>query len=100
MLVICHGYPTCSYDWVKVLDQGCLRDREVLIFDFLGFGLSDKPTAHAYTLAWQADLLEELVRRHLGEEEGKREVILIGNLMERKVLRLECINGGWKREVN
>ena len=35
-----------------------------LAFDFLGFGLSDKPRDHVYTLAWQADLAEELVARH------------------------------------
>jgi pimeloyl-ACP methyl ester carboxylesterase len=34
-----------------------------LAFDFLGFGLSEKPADHEYTLAWQADLAEELVRR-------------------------------------
>jgi pimeloyl-ACP methyl ester carboxylesterase len=32
--------------------------------DFLGFGLSEKPRDHDYTLHWQADLVEELVRRH------------------------------------
>ena len=31
--------------------------------DFLGFGLSEKPRDHTYTLHWQADLVEELVRR-------------------------------------
>jgi pimeloyl-ACP methyl ester carboxylesterase len=40
----------------------------VLAFDFLGFGLSDKPRDHTYTLAWQADLVEELVRRRIGEQ--------------------------------
>jgi pimeloyl-ACP methyl ester carboxylesterase len=38
--------------------------REALAFDFLGFGLSDKPRDHVYSLHWQADLTEELVRRH------------------------------------
>jgi pimeloyl-ACP methyl ester carboxylesterase len=38
----------------------------VLAFDFLGFGLSEKPRDHTYTLGWQADLTEELVQRHLG----------------------------------
>ncbi|OXA39469.1 Mesoderm-specific transcript protein [Folsomia candida] len=60
--VICHGYPTCSYDWVKVIDL--LPTKEFLTFDFLGFGLSDKPPNHDYTLAWQADLVEELLIRH------------------------------------
>ena len=33
----------------------------VLAFDFLGFGLSDKPRDHVYCLGWQADLVEQLV---------------------------------------
>ncbi len=36
----------------------------MLALDFLGFGLSEKPRDHEYTLHWQADLVEELVRRH------------------------------------
>ena len=34
-----------------------------IAFDFLGFGLSEKPPDHVYTLAWQADAVEEIVRR-------------------------------------
>lgn len=64
LLLLLHGFPTCSYDWRELiaLEPG----RAILAFDFLGFGLSDKPRDHDYTLAWQADLTEELVRRHGG----------------------------------
>lgn len=64
LLLLLHGFPTCSYDWRQLiaLEPG----RAILAFDFLGFGLSDKPRDHDYTLAWQADLTEELVRRHRG----------------------------------
>ena len=64
LLVLLHGFPTCSYDWRELiaLEPG----RAILAFDFLGFGLSDKPRDHDFTLAWQADLTEELVRRHGG----------------------------------
>ena len=62
-LVLLHGFPSSSFDWRALLDVE--RDRPVLAFDFLGFGLSEKPTDHVYTLAWQADLVEEMVRRHL-----------------------------------
>lgn len=64
LLLLLHGFPTCSYDWRELiaLEPG----RAILAFDFLGFGLSDKPRDHEYTLAWQADLTEELVRRHGG----------------------------------
>jgi pimeloyl-ACP methyl ester carboxylesterase len=39
-------------------------EHPVLAPDFLGFGLSEKPRDHDYTLHWQADLVEELIRRH------------------------------------
>ncbi|MFL5818424.1 MAG: alpha/beta fold hydrolase [Conexibacter sp.] len=61
LLLLLHGFPSSSYDWRDLL---ALRpDRAALAFDFLGFGLSDKPADHEYTLAWQADAAEELVRR-------------------------------------
>ncbi|MCO5315227.1 MAG: alpha/beta hydrolase [Solirubrobacterales bacterium] len=60
-LVLLHGFPTCSYDFRELI--ALLPDREILAFDFLGFGLSDKPRDHSYTLSWQADLVEHLVGR-------------------------------------
>jgi pimeloyl-ACP methyl ester carboxylesterase len=63
-LVLLHGFPSSSYDWRLLLED--LAGREVLAFDFLGFGLSEKPRDHDYSLFWQADLTEELVRRHGG----------------------------------
>jgi pimeloyl-ACP methyl ester carboxylesterase len=60
-LLFLHGFPSSSYDWRHVL---ALRLRHAAIaFDCLGFGLSDKPRDHVYSLAWQADAAEELVRR-------------------------------------
>ncbi len=61
LLLLLHGFPSSSYDWRELLE---LRpQRATLAFDFLGFGLSDKPREHRYGLAWQADAAEELVRR-------------------------------------
>lgn len=62
LLVLLHGFPTSSYDWRHLLEL--LPDRKILAFDFLGFGLSDKPRDHTYTLSWQADLTEELTLRY------------------------------------
>jgi pimeloyl-ACP methyl ester carboxylesterase len=62
LLVLLHGFPTSSYDWRHLVAR--LPDRKILAFDFLGFGLSDKPRDHSYTLSWQADLTEELASRH------------------------------------
>jgi pimeloyl-ACP methyl ester carboxylesterase len=61
LLLFLHGFPSCSYDWRPLLE---LRpDRAAVAFDFLGFGLSEKPRDHVYTLAWQADAAEEIVHR-------------------------------------
>jgi len=61
LLLLLHGFPSSSYDWRLLLEE--MPGRNVLAFDFLGFGLSEKPRAHDYSLFWQADLTEELVRR-------------------------------------
>jgi len=53
-LLILHGFPTSSFDYVAVLD-GLRAGRRVLLFDGLGYGLSDKPDLH-YTMALQADI--------------------------------------------
>jgi pimeloyl-ACP methyl ester carboxylesterase len=62
LLLLLHGFPSSSYDWRLLLAEE--PGRNVLAFDFLGFGLSEKPRTHEYSLFWQADLVEELVRRH------------------------------------
>lgn len=66
LLLYMHGFPSSSYDWRPLL---ALRppDEASLAFDCLGFGLSEKPRDHEYTLAWQADAAEELVRRGAAE---------------------------------
>src|SRR5262245_8971829 len=62
VLLLLHGFPSSSYDWKPLLELE--TDRAVLAYDCLGFGLSEKPADHDYTLAEQADIAEELVRRH------------------------------------
>jgi pimeloyl-ACP methyl ester carboxylesterase len=57
-LLLLHGFPTASYDFRALLDE--LPDRAAVAFDFLGFGLSDKPRDIDYSLTWQADLAEHL----------------------------------------
>jgi pimeloyl-ACP methyl ester carboxylesterase len=60
LLVFLHGFPSSSYDWRRLLERE--TEPAALAPDFLGFGLSEKPRDHDYTLHWQADLVEELVR--------------------------------------
>ena len=62
LLLYLHGFPSSSYDWRPLLRLRPPGEASVA-FDFLGFGLSEKPRDHEYTLAWQADAAEEIVRR-------------------------------------
>lgn len=58
-VVLLHGYPSSSYDFRGVV--GHLGGRAWLTLDFLGFGLSDKPRPHRYSLFEQANLVEAIV---------------------------------------
>ena len=62
-VLLLHGFPSCSYDWRALLEQESMRDRDVLAFDFLRFGLSEKPPGRN-SLVIQADIVEELVGRY------------------------------------
>jgi pimeloyl-ACP methyl ester carboxylesterase len=65
-LLLIHGYPTASYDWVRVWPR--LAERHSLYaLDLLGFGLSAKPRDGDYPLTLQADLCMQLL-----EERGVR----------------------------
>lgn len=63
LAVLLHGFPTSSYDWREVVPALEATGTAVLAFDFLGFGLSDKPTGIRYSLRVQADVVEQLVGR-------------------------------------
>ena len=60
-VLLLHGYPSSSYDWRHIFDL--LPDRALTTFDFVGYGLSDKPRDHLYSLTGQADLVEAVVAR-------------------------------------
>jgi pimeloyl-ACP methyl ester carboxylesterase len=75
LLLLLHGFPSSSYDWRLLLDEE--TDRAVLAPDFLGFGLSEKPRDHQYDLHWQADMVEELVRR----QDERRPVFFVAHDM-------------------
>lgn len=60
-ILFLHGYPSSSFDWWRLLEA--LPGRRAVSFDFLGFGLSDKPREHLYPLLAQADLAEEIARQ-------------------------------------
>src|SRR5256714_7254566 len=61
-MTLLHGFPSSSHDWAKVAPA--LAERNTLLLpDFLGFGASDKPADHDYSIHEQADLVEALWAR-------------------------------------
>lgn len=65
LLAFLHGYPSSSYDWRHGLQR--LSERRLIMFDFLGFGLSAKPRKDVYSLLTQADLVEAIAARFAAE---------------------------------
>ena len=59
-LLILHGFPTCSFDWRLAL-PALRAERDVVVLDFEGFGLSHKPDQR-YSLRSYADGAEAVAR--------------------------------------
>lgn len=55
-LLLVHGFPTASWDWARIWDDLIAAGYRVIALDMLGFGLSDKPASHTYSLIDQAEL--------------------------------------------
>jgi pimeloyl-ACP methyl ester carboxylesterase len=72
-LLLIHGYPTASYDWHSTWDALAAR-YSLVAPDLLGYGMSDKPRGHRYTVAEQADLCQALL-----ESEGIAGVHLLAH---------------------
>jgi pimeloyl-ACP methyl ester carboxylesterase len=73
-LLFLHGYPSSSYDWRHAFDK--LDGHRVVVFDFLGYGLSDKPRDQVYSIETQADIAEALAARF-----GNEPVIMVSHDM-------------------
>jgi pimeloyl-ACP methyl ester carboxylesterase len=61
-MTLLHGFPSSSHDWAAVLPALAERNSLVLL-DFLGFGASQKPADHDYSIHEQADLVEAVWAR-------------------------------------
>lgn len=59
-LVLLHGFPTWSYDYAALVAE--LPDLDIVTLDFLGYGASDKPRDHVFTVAESADTVEAVLR--------------------------------------
>lgn len=56
-LVLIHGFPTASWDWHRLWPT-LSAHYQVMAPDMLGFGFSDKPQNHAYSIIEQADMIQ------------------------------------------
>lgn len=69
-LLLLHGFPESSYSFHKVIDALAERFDRVVVFDMIGYGLSDKPVeGYTYSLFEQADTALQ-VWRQLGVRGG------------------------------
>ncbi len=62
-VLVLHGFPTSSWDFADAITL-VAKSRRVVAFDFLGYGLSDKPRDHGYSLFEQADAAIAVARAH------------------------------------
>jgi pimeloyl-ACP methyl ester carboxylesterase len=60
-ILVLHGFPTSSWDFAEAIER-LARHHHVVTFDFLGFGLSDKPPHASYSLLEQADIALAVAR--------------------------------------
>jgi pimeloyl-ACP methyl ester carboxylesterase len=66
-LLLIHGFPTSSFDWLPVW-QTLAERYHLLAFDNLGFGYSDKPGHFPYSIHAQTDLAQSLVQEYFGRD--------------------------------
>ena len=100
VVTLLHGYPGSSHDFAEVAEALVADGHWVVAHDLLGFGASDKPAEHAYSLVEQTDLLEALWDR-LGVSSSvvvahDYSVTIAQELLDRDapVARLFLLNGG------
>jgi pimeloyl-ACP methyl ester carboxylesterase len=65
-VLVLHGFPTASWDFAAAIERVAAH-RRVVAFDFLDYGLSDKPPEFGGSLFEQADVAQ-LVARACGVE--------------------------------
>jgi pimeloyl-ACP methyl ester carboxylesterase len=62
VILFIHGFPSAAWDWHFQWKHLAGQYRLVSL-DLLGFGLSDKPTEHQYSLLEQADIVQTLLSK-------------------------------------
>lgn len=59
-ILFVHGFPSAAWDW-HYQWKPLSKTYQVIALDMLGYGLSDKPHPHSYSLLEQANIIEELL---------------------------------------
>lgn len=104
-ILFIHGFPSAAWDWHYQWKYLAGQYR-LICLDLLGFGLSDKPAKHQYSLLQQADIVEALLLQQgvkhchvLAHDYGDsvaQELLSRQNNVENatKVLSMCFLNGG------
>ena len=61
-ILLLHGFPTSSWDWLPIW-KALAKNYRLIALDMLGFGFSDKPDSRDYSIHKQADLVEALIKQ-------------------------------------
>ena len=96
-LLLLHGFPESSYSFHKVVDGMLKIFDQIILFDMLGYGLSDKPTRnYTYSLFEQADTALS-VWNHFGIKGGHLLAHDMGDSVATEILARHCngIMPGW-----
>ncbi len=72
-LTLLHGFPSSSHDFARIA-PALAAEHSMFTCDFLGFGASEKPAEHDYSIHLQADLVQAL-----WEREGVTETALVAH---------------------
>jgi pimeloyl-ACP methyl ester carboxylesterase len=62
-VLVLHGFPTSSWDFADAAEI-VAKERRVVLFDFLGFGFSDKPHDAGYSLFEHAEIAIAIAKKH------------------------------------
>jgi pimeloyl-ACP methyl ester carboxylesterase len=62
-LLMLHAFPTSSYDYSRLAPY-LQNDFRLILFDYPGFGFSDKPRPHRYSLFEYADCLQAVAAHY------------------------------------
>ncbi|XP_033095816.1 mesoderm-specific transcript homolog protein-like isoform X1 [Anneissia japonica] len=112
VLLCIHGFPTSSFDFLKIFPGLHEEFGRIIAPDMLGFGFSDKPKGHNYTVFEQADmittLLEELtvnnihiLAHDLGDTVAQELLARFENGKDEPVIKsVTLLNGGILPETN